>query len=171
MIEQFLASVERRAYRMAYIATGSREDALDIVQDAMIKLVQKYASKDEADWGPLFHRIMQSHIRDGYRRNKFRNGLRRLIGWGDDGDPMDNLPATKQWQPDEQLQAEHTMDLLDAAIHRLPLRQQQAFLLRCWEGLSTAETATAMGCSSGSVKTHYSRALKALRHQLEGQAL
>lgn len=171
VIEQFLASVERRAYRMAYLATGSREDALDIVQDAMIKLVQKYASKDEAEWGPLFHRIMQSRIRDGYRRNKFRNGLRKLIGWGDEGDPMDNLPSAKRWQPEEQLQAETTMARLDVAIRRLPLRQQQAFLLRCWEGLNTAETAAAMGCSSGSVKTHYSRALKALRHHLEGQPL
>lgn len=171
MIEQFLARVERRAYRMAFIASGSREDALDIVQDAMIKLVQKYAERGEAEWGPLFHRIMQSHIRDWYRRNKIRNGLRSLLHWGDEGDPLDNLPSAKNWGPDDQLQADGAMEQLDVAIHALPLRQQQAFLLRCWEGLDTAETAAAMGCSTGSVKTHYSRALTTLRHRLEGQQL
>ncbi len=172
MIEQFLAQSERRAYRMAYIATGSRDDALDIVQDAMIKLVQKYASRDVEEWGPLFHRILQSHIRDWYRRSKLRNGLRSLLSWGSEGgDPLDNLPSSKEWGPDKQLQADGAMDLLDAAIHRLPLRQQQAFLLRCWEGLNTAETAHAMSCSTGSVKTHYSRALNALRNSLEGQQL
>lgn len=169
-MDQFLANAERRAYRMAYIATGNRDDALDIVQDAMIKLVQKYGSRDEVEWGPLFHRIMQSHIRDWYRRSKFRNGLRSLLGWGE-GDPMDSLPLTKTWGPDDQLQVDSAMDQLDAAIHRLPLRQQQAFLLRCWEGLDTAETAAAMGCSTGSVKTHYSRALNTLRNSLEGQQL
>ena len=171
VMESFLSSVERRAYRMAYIATGSREDALDIVQDAMIKLVQKYADRDETEWGPLFHRIMQSHIRDWYRRSKIRNGLRSLLGWDDEGDPLDKLPSCKTWGPDDQLQADGAMDQLDAAIHHLPLRQQQAFLLRCWEGLDTAQTADAMGCSTGSVKTHYSRALGALRKSLEGQQL
>ena len=167
-MESFLAGVERRAYRMAYIATGNREDALDIVQDAMTKLVQQYSDRCEAEWGPLFHRIMQSRIRDWYRRSRVRNGLRSLLGWGDEGDPLDNLPAARSWRPDRQLQAEDTMEALDAALHQLPLRQQQAFLLRCWEGLDTAATAEAMGCSTGSVKTHYSRALKALRDSLEG---
>jgi len=172
VIEPFLAQSERRAYRMAYIATGSREDALDIVQDAMIKLVQKYAGRGEEEWGSLFQRILQSHILDWYRRSKLRNGLRSLLSWGSDGgDPLDNLPSSKQWGPDKQLQVDGAMDLLDTAIHSLPLRQQQAFLLRCWEGLSTAETANAMGCSTGSVKTHYSRALSALRNSLEGQQL
>jgi len=171
-MEQFLAQSERRAYRMAYIATGSREDALDIVQDAMIKLVQKYADRGRDEWGPLFHRILQSRIRDWYRRSKLRNGLRSLLSWGDEGgDPLDNLPGSKEWGPDNQLQVDGAMDCLDAAIHQLPLRQQQAFLLRCWEGLNTAQTADAMGCSTGSVKTHYSRALSALRISLEGQQL
>ena len=171
LMEQFLAGAERRAYRMAYIATGNREDALDIVQDAMIKLVQKYADRNESDWGPLFYRITQSRIRDWYRRNRVRNGLRSLFRWGDEGDPLDNLPTAKEWGPERQLEADGAMDALDIAIHKLPLRQQQAFLLRCWEGLDTAQTAETMGCSTGSVKTHYSRALAALRNSLEGQQI
>ncbi len=171
LINSFLAGVETRAYRIAYAATGNREDALDIVQEAMIKLVQKYSDRDESEWGPLFHRIVQSKIRDWYRRNKLRNGLRSLLSWGDGGDPLDNLPDQKPWGPDLQTQADQTISALEAAIHQLPLRQQQAFMLRCWEGLNTAETAKAMSCSTGSVKTHYSRALNTLRTRLEGQQL
>ena len=168
-LEQFLASIEQRAYRMAFIATGNREDALDIVQDAMIKLVTKYASKGADEWPPLFNRIMQSTIRDWYRRSKIRNGLRHLFNWQDnDDDPIENLPDSREVTPEREVDNQQDIRALDRALQGLSLRQQQVFLLRAWEGMDVKQTAKAMGCSEGSVKTHYSRAIQALRDQLEG---
>ena len=168
-IEQFLSATEKRAYRMAVIATSNRDDALEIVQDAMIKLVTRYSNKEAVDWGPLFHRILQSTIRDWYRRSKVRNGVRQFF-FGDTGDeepdPMDEFADTTQREPGEKLKEQQAMTALNKAMHQLPLRQQQAFLLRQWEGLNVAETAAAMGCSQGSVKTHLSRAMTALRNEL-----
>ena len=179
-LDQFLASVETRAFRMAMIATGNREDALDIVQDAMMRLVKKYASRGPEEWGPLFHRIVQSVIRDGYRRAAVRNRFRIFFGYKGNQDesyqantiedPIEARFATADPQPDEQLAQQQAMQQLDTALHHLPLRQQQAFLLRQWEGLSVRETAQAMGCGEGSVKTHLSRATKTLREQLQGYA-
>lgn len=169
-LDRFLANVERRAYRMAWFATNSREDALDIVQDAMLRLARRYGDRAEAEWGPLFHCIVQSVIRDWYRRSRVRNRWRQFFGGGtedEDGDPLETQVATLDPGPGESLAGEQTLTRLDAAIQALPLRQQQAFLLRQWEGLNVAETATAMGCSEGSVKTHYSRAVANLRNQLE----
>lgn len=168
-LEQFLASIEQRAYRMAVIATSNRDDALDIVQDAMTKLVTKYSSKQPDEWPPLFHRIMQSTIRDWYRRSKVRNGLRQLFNWQDkDADPIDSLPDVQDVSPERALNNRQDIRALDSALQGLSLRQQQVFLLRAWEGLDVRQTAEAMGCSQGSVKTHYSRAIQALRDQLEG---
>ncbi|HHI93722.1 MAG TPA: RNA polymerase sigma factor [Gammaproteobacteria bacterium] len=176
-LDQFLASVERRAYRMAIIATSNHEDALDIVQDSMLRLVKRYADRDAEQWGPLFHRIVQSVIRDWYRRAAVRNRFRFFLGQRnqrDQGseiaaeeDPIESHFATADPEPGAQLQQQQAIRRLDAALHRLPLRQQQVFLLRQWEGLSVRDTAQAMGCGEGSVKTHFSRALKALREQLQ----
>jgi RNA polymerase sigma-70 factor (ECF subfamily) len=186
-LNQFLASVEKRAYRIAYIATGNREDALDVMQDAMLKLTVNYADRSLEDWGPLFHRILQSTIRDWYRRQKVRNqwrtwleytrvGFQQLAGGrsaeGGSGDGqtqnvIDLFEDVNAQEPVMQLVNERTIDALESALHRLPLRQQQAFLLRVWEGLNVEETAQAMGCTQGSVKTHYSRAVHTLRKQLE----
>ncbi len=176
-LDQFLASVERRAYRMAMVATRSHEDALDIVQDAMLRLAKRYADRDTEQWGPLFHRITQSVIRDWYRRTAVRNRFRHFLGQGGHGgqgqesmvgeDPIEARFATTEPEPCAQLQQEQAIKQLDAALHRLPLRQQQVFMLRQWEGLSVRDTAQAMGCGEGSVKTHFSRALKTLREQLE----
>ncbi len=173
-MDRFLAGVERRAYRMAWIATSSREDALDIVQDAMLRLVKTYAGRPEAEWGPLFQRIVQSVIRDWYRRTQVRNRWRQWLGLAresaDDapgGDPLETTIASPDPGPDGRLASRHAIDALDAALQALPLRQHQAFLLRQWEGLSVAETAAAMGISAGSVKTHYSRAVQTLRDKLE----
>ncbi|MEM7293992.1 MAG: RNA polymerase sigma factor [Pseudomonadota bacterium] len=168
-LDDFLAAVESRAYRMAYIATGDRDDALDLVQDAMCKLVEKYADKSPGEWGGLFHRILQSKIRDRYRRIAVRNRFRQWLGGGEDRreNELEQFATEKDRQPGEQADSDASMQTLDVALHRLPFRQQQAFLLRAWEGLSTAETAVAMDCSEGSVKTHYSRAVHTLRGQLE----
>lgn len=154
---------------MAQIATGSREDALDIVQDAMFKLVEKYASRDESEWGPLFHRILQSRINDWYRRNAVRKRFRIWFGMGsndDVTDPIHTFADIQQRSPEQQLQSERRIDKLEEALYELPVRQQQAFLLRIWQGLDVRQTARAMSCSQGSVKTHYSRALQTLRRRL-----
>lgn len=158
---------------MAIIATGQRDDALDIVQDAMIKLVQKYATRDAEEWGPLFHRILQTTIRDWYRRSRVRNGLRHLFfsteTGTDEPDPINSLPDSQQVTAERELHGQRRVEAVDRALRQLPLRQQQVFLLRAWEGLDVKQTAEAMGCSPGSVKTHYSRAVQALRRLLEGQ--
>jgi len=167
-LDHFLAGVERRALRMAEIATGNRDEALDIVQDAMLGLSQKYGSRPEAEWGPLFHRILQSRIHDWYRRGKVRNRLFAWLGRDDDldEDPLDRLPDPHGVQPDDRLGLDRAEAALQAALQLLPLRQQQVFLLRAWAGLDVADTAVAMGCSQGSVKTHYSRAVHRLREVL-----
>jgi len=161
--------VEKKAFHYARIATGNEQEALDIVQDAMLKLVQRYAGHAEQEWGALFHRILQSRIRDWYRRYLVRNRLRVWFGGREEGeeDPLESSPAAASDGPLQQLESERFGMELERALNRLPNRQQQAFLLRAWEGLSVEETAQAMGCSAGSVKTHYARALATLRQQLE----
>jgi RNA polymerase sigma-70 factor, ECF subfamily len=154
---------------MAEFATGNRDDALDLVQDAMLGLVKKYSDRGADEWGALFYRILQSRIRDGYRRARVRN---RLFGWlgrvDEDGDPLQAVADPVNNDPADTLVNRQAIERLERALKDLPLRQQQAFLLRSWEGLDTAATAFAMGCSEGSVKTHYARALHSLREQLEG---
>ncbi len=153
---------------MAQIATGNTDDALDILQDAMFKLVEKYADRDTKDWGPLFTTILQSRIKDWYRRNQVRNRFRSWFTNKEEyEDPVQQAEDESARTPEQLLQADRRIDELDEALHNLPLRQQQAFLLRTWEGYSVEETATAMKCSAGSVKTHYSRAVHNLREKLD----
>jgi RNA polymerase sigma-70 factor (ECF subfamily) len=167
-LDRFLASVQGRAYRIAQVATHNSDDALDLVQDAMFKLVEKYSERTEQEWGPLFYRILQSRINDWHRRNKVR---RRIMGWlrpsEDEGeDPIERVEDESQRSPEQLLQINGSMDKLQEALQALPLRQQQVFLLRVWEGLDVRETALAMACAEGSVKSHYSRAVHTLRQQL-----
>lgn len=167
-LEQFLAGVERRAFRMAQLATGNTDDALDLVQDAMFKLARQYAVRAPQEWGPLFYQILQSGIRDAYRRSRVRNRWRVWFNLDDaEDDPLLNLPDTDSPGPEQRIVNGQAMNALEIALKRLPLRQQQVFLLRVWEGLDTAQTARAMGCTQGSVKTHYSRAVHTLRTLME----
>ena len=168
-LNRFLQGIEKKAYRIALLATGHREEALDIVQEAMLKLTEKYHRKPAAEWPPIFHRILQSKIQDWHRKNTVRNRWRQILKkhTDDDQDPLEQAPAPITFRPDGALMGTQAMDTLDWAIHNLPLRQQQAFLLRLWEGFDTKETAKIMKCSEGSVKTHYSRALKALQTTLK----
>lgn len=137
-----------------------------------MKLAQHYAHRDTSEWGPLFHRILQSRIRDWYRRSKVRN---KWLGWlgrnqeGDstNSDAIDLAPDPAAREPEQILATRQDLNILENGIANLPARQQQAFLLRVWEGLNVAQTAKAMNCSIGSVKTHYSRALQALRGHLK----
>jgi len=176
-LDEFLANSEQRAYRMAYIATNSKEEALDIVQDAMLTLVVKYAQRKNTEWPPLFYRIVQNTIRDWYRRQSVKNRFRQWFG---DRHSSNDLEIDQNWESQvmsqasnlrenptvEKNQNDRAMLQLMKELNQLPHRQQQAFLLRCWEGLDTKQTAEAMNISAGSVKTHYSRATKTLRKQL-----
>ncbi|MFO0707126.1 MAG: RNA polymerase sigma factor [Nitrospira sp.] len=169
-LDRFLAGVERRAFRMAQLATGHDDEALDLVQDAMLKLVERYGIRNETEWGPLFHRILQSKIRDWYRRRKVRSRWQLWLGTADDGedtdDPLEAIADTATPTAEHQLKVKEAAAALDEALRALPFRQQQVFLLRAWEELDVEQTAVAMGCSEGSVKTHYFRAIQALRKRL-----
>jgi RNA polymerase sigma-70 factor (ECF subfamily) len=166
-MDAFLADVERKAFIIARISLRDDEDALDAVQDAMIKLVQKYASRPQGEWKPLFYRILKNRIVDLQRR---RNVRQRFMAWlpisEDAPDPIAEAPGRPVEQPDRQLELSETMVSLETAVGNLPARQSQAFLLRTMEGLNVAETASVMGCSQGSVKTHYFRAVHSLRSSL-----
>lgn len=172
-LNEFLAGVERRALRIAEIAVRDRDEALDLVQDAMIRLVRNYATRPCDDWSPLFYRILQNGIRDWHRRRKVRNRVMVWFGRAaaseNDYDVVAEAADVHGRAPDEELQTRETLGRLESAIRSLPARQREAFMLRTFEGLDVAGTATAMGCSEGSVKTHYSRAVHALRDRLGDQ--
>jgi RNA polymerase sigma-70 factor (ECF subfamily) len=173
-LEQFLATVERKAFKVAQIALRHEDDALDAVQDAMLSLVTSYAERPSEEWKPLFYRILENKVRDLQRRRTVRG---RVMAWlpvggqGSDGeddadwDPIAQA-ASADPAPPMRLELDEAIGALEQAIAALPARQQQAFLMRNFEGLDVAETATAMGCSEGSVKTHYFRALQTLRARL-----
>jgi len=170
-LNQFLTDVERRAFRMARFAIDDSDSALDIVQDAMLDFVRHYGDKPADEWPPLFFRVLQSRITDAHRRRSVRNRIWSWLGreQQDSGetDPIQEVCDPNGVSPLEQLERKALDDAMKKAIGSLPLRQQQAFLLRSWEGLDVADTAIAMGCTGGSVKTHYFRAVQTLRKWLE----
>jgi RNA polymerase sigma-70 factor (ECF subfamily) len=169
-LNQFLAGVELKAFKIAQTALRHEDDALDAVQDAMLQLARAYSARPPEEWKPLFYRILENRIRDMQRRRTVRG---RIMAWlplrgeddDEDFDPVAQAPSLEP-QPVRRLELDEAMGALEQALGRLPPRQQQAFLLRTLEGLDVAETARAMGCSEGSVKTHYFRAVQALRAQL-----
>ena len=170
-LDKFLAEIERRAFRMAEIALRDPDDAMDVVQDAMLKLARHYAAKPSAEWRPLFYRILENGIRDLQRRRTVR---KKFMAWlpgpkqdpdEDAQDPLDNVADGGPDVP-ELLMQDQAMRKLEGSLRALPARQREAFMLRNFEGFDVAETAKAMGCSEGSVKTHYSRAVHTLREQL-----
>ncbi len=169
-LNQFLADVERRALRIAEISVRDRDEALDLVQDAMIKLVRNYADRNSDEWTPLFYRILQNTVRDWHRRQKVRNRVMVWFGRSapgeDEYDPVAQAPDPAGRTPDEQLQTSDAMQQMERAVRELPARQREAFMLRTFEGLDVAGTAIAMGCSEGSVKTHYFRAVHSVREKL-----
>jgi RNA polymerase sigma-70 factor (ECF subfamily) len=169
-LNRFLAEVERRALRIAEFGVRDRDEALDLVQDAMIKLVRNYSDRNSDEWTPLFYRILQNGVRDWHRRQSVRNRVMVWFGRGkrddEDFDVVASAPDPIGRSPDEELQNSEAMDSLENALHALAPRQREAFMLRTFEGLDVAGTAVAMGCSEGSVKTHYSRAIHSLRDSL-----
>ena len=169
-LNRFLAEVEGRALRIAEISVRDRDEALDLVQNAMIKLAEKYAGRPGEEWTPLFYRILQNGVRDWHRRQAVRNRVMVWFGRSKTDDPEYDLVATAPdpagRTPDELLASRQAMQSLEVALGELPNRQREAFMLRTFEGLDVAGTAVAMGCSEGSVKTHYSRAVHSLRETL-----
>lgn len=171
-LDAFLASIERRALRIAEIATRDRDEALDVVQDAMIQLARSYGLRPPEEWPPLFYRILENKIRDWQRRRAVTN---RIFFWRAHGeqeeekaDWLEEVADSAQPQAQDLLQREQAMKRLESALTKLPPRQREAFELRIWQGLNIEETAQAMQCSTGSVKTHLFRALAALRQELQG---
>ncbi len=164
-MDQFLESVERSAYRMAEIATRNPDDALDIVQDSMFKLVEKYAQKPVDEWRPLFFAILHSRITDFHRRKTLTG---RIFRWTDSDDIEDEFERGSTIEgPLEKLTEELTLEKLQTALEALSQRQQQVFMLRNWQGFSVSETAGILKCSEGSVKTHMSRATESLLRAID----
>lgn len=176
-LNDFLASVERRAWRQAQYAVRDSEHALDIVQDAMLKLATRYADKPESEWPMLFQTILQNTIRDFQRRAKLRNFWVSLFSKFSSGSEQDEpdadalafLPITSALQAsaEDEVEQQQKMAAIEEGLTLLPARQREAFLLRYWEELDVAETAQVMGCSEGSVKTHCSRACHSLADWLK----
>lgn len=170
-MNRFLMDVENRAFRMAELAVGNRDDAMDIVQDTMLTLARKYARRPADEWRPLFFRILQNRITDCYRRRASSNRLFSFFSSfrNEEGEAIDVgelQPTRTADEPDQRVLLDDAGDEVERALATLPARQREAFLLRSWEGMSVAETAAAMSCSEGSVKTHYSRAVGRLREAL-----
>ena len=177
-LSDFLRDVERRAFKQTVYAVRDEHAALDIVQDAMLKLAEKYAAKPVDEYPMLFQRILQNTMRDFWRRQKVRNLWTTLLSsFGsnedeDDRDPLETIDVEDSSEnPAEQLQRSQTIAIVEKALEKLPPRQREAFVLRYWEDMDVAETAEVMGCSQGSVKTHCSRAVHALAQTLEKQGL
>jgi RNA polymerase sigma-70 factor (ECF subfamily) len=181
-ISAFLAEVERRAFKQAMFAVREEQSALDIVQDAMLKLSEKYADKPASELPMLFQRILQNTIHDHFRRQKVRSTWTTLLSAlgkkdekDEDFDPLETLVAKSDSNatvdPAVQFEKGQVMTLIEQALAALPARQREAFLLRYWEEFDVAETAVAMRCSEGSVKTHCSRAVHTLSEVLKAKGI
>jgi len=179
-LSNFLAGVERRAFKQALFAVRDEDAALDIVQEAMIKLAENYGDRPPPELPLLFTRILQNATNDHFRRQKVRNTWVSLFssfgsGEDDDSDPLDTIEALEGTAQAEstadKVERSQTVAIIEEEISRLPARQREAFLLRYWEDYDVAETAAAMGCTEGSVKTHCSRATHALARALRARGL
>ncbi|MBM3350184.1 MAG: RNA polymerase sigma factor [Betaproteobacteria bacterium] len=178
-LSDFLAEVEHRAFRQTVYAVRDDHTALDIIQDAMLKLAEKYGNKPVDEFPMLFQRILQNTMRDYWRRQKVRNLWTTLFssfGGGandtEERDPLETIDVgDDRDEPSMQLARSQSIKLIESALEKLPARQREAFVLRYWEDMDVAETASIMGCSDGSVKTHCSRAVHALAKALKRQGL
>lgn len=180
-LSDFLKSVEKRAFKRAAYAVRNDDAALDIVQDAMIRLAEKYADRPPAELPLLFQRILSNATMDWFRREKVRSAvvqnLSEFEGRDDDGDfdLLETLHALEDTLGTESaadaVSRAQILQHIDAEVAELPARQREAFLLRYWEEFDVAETAAVMGCSEGSVKTHCSRAVHALAKALKAKGI
>lgn len=181
-LSAFLASAERRAFKQAQFAVRDADAALDIVQDAMLKLAENYGDRPAGELPLLFTRILQNTIHDFFRRQKVRSTwitLFSALGGNrdddDDSDPLETLEALAGSDGAEsaldKVERAQVIGIIEEEISRLPARQREAFLMRYWEDMDVAETAALMGCSEGSVKTHCSRATHALAKALRARGI
>jgi RNA polymerase sigma-70 factor (ECF subfamily) len=180
-LSDFLASVERRAFKQARFAVRDADAALDIVQDAMMKLAENYGDRPAAELPLLFTRILQNVIHDFFRRQKVRSTWITLFSaltgkdGEDDSDPLETLEAASGSEGAEsaadKVERGQVVAIIEEEVARLPARQREAFLMRYWEEMDVAETAAVMGCSEGSVKTHCSRATHALARALRARGI
>lgn len=180
-LSDFLKSVEKRAFKRAVYAVRSDDAALDIVQDAMIRLSEKYADRPAAELPLVFQRILSNATMDWFRREKVRSAvvqnLSEFESGGEDGDfdLLETLHALEDTMGTESasdaVSRTQILQAIDAEVEQLPGRQRVAFLLRYWEEFDVAETAAVMGCSEGSVKTHCSRAVHALAKALRAKGI
>ena len=167
-MDAFLREVEKRAYRITVASIRDADEALDIVQDAMISLVRKYSGRPAEEWRPLFYRILKNRIRDWQRHGVVKGRVLSFFGGqeGETYDPVAQALGPSASNPDEAVARGEAMAALEKELAKVPRRQREAFMLRNFEGLSVSETAIAMSCSEGSVKTHYFRAVHRLRESL-----
>jgi len=180
-LADFLKSVEKRAFKRAVYAVRNDDGALDIVQDAMIKLAEKYADRPAAELPLIFQRILSNATMDWFRREKVRNAVMSSLSAVDPAEPEGDFDLLELLQgTDGSPAGESAADavsraqilrVIDAEVSELPTRQREAFLLRYWEEFDVAETAAVMGCSEGSVKTHCSRAVHALAKSLRAKGI
>ena len=180
-LNEFLKSVERRAFKRAVYAVRDDDSALDIVQDAMMRLAQSYADRPHTEWPMLFQRILSNAILDWFRRQKTRKAVFTSLDdlearYSDEDGHFDllavfNLEDVGTESADLTASRAETLAQIEEEVNKLPARQREAFLLRYWEELDVAETAAAMGCSEGSVKTHCSRAVHALAKSLQSRGI
>ena len=180
-LSDFLKSVEKRAFKRSLYHVRNEESALDIVQDSMMKLAEHYGDKPPAELPMLFQRILSNCTLDWFRRNKTRNALFSNLSDfespGDEGefDLLETLAGADDSQMGEsaqdQTQRAQTLHAIEFEIQQLPGRQREAFMMRYWEEMDVAETAAAMGCTEGSVKTHCSRAVLALSRALRAKGI
>ena len=167
-LNHFFVAHEKKAYAIAVMSLKHPDDALDVVQDVMIKFVEKYKNKKYELWTPLFYRMIQNRITDFHRKNTQH---KKFFGFftKEDEAPLENITDEHYVTAIDQIDTDMKIENLQQALKSLPTRQLQAFVCRLWEGLSVAQTAKSMKCSQGSVKTHLFRALKHVRLQLETQ--
>ncbi len=180
-LDAFLAQVERRAYKTALYTVQDHHAALDIVQNAMLKLSERYADNPEGEWPMLFQRILHNAIMDHHRRARVRGLWVKVMAPfhdrdGDEGgESLESLAAADEsrhgMDPVDAAEGGQILAVIEDAIAQLPLRQRQAFLLRYWEEMDIAEAARVMGCSEGSIKTHSHRAIKALAKTLKAKGV
>ena len=180
-LSDFLKSVEKRAFKRSMYHVREEEAALDIVQDTMMKLAQHYGDKPAAELPMLFQRILSNNTLDWFRRRKTRNALfsnmNDFESSGEDGDfdlleTLESLTASEGTESaQDATERAQIMREIELQIQQLPGRQREAFLMRYWEEMDVAETAAAMGCSEGSVKTHCSRAVLALSKALRAKGI
>ncbi|QGZ38882.1 RNA polymerase sigma-70 factor (ECF subfamily) [Pseudoduganella flava] len=181
-LSDFLENVERRAFKQAVYAVRKDESALDIVQDAMIKLAEKYGDKPAAELPLLFQRILQTTILDYFRREKVRNTWVSLFsGLGNSQEEHEDFDILESYEAEQGTQAAESsadhvermqvLQIIEDEVQKLPTRQREAFLMRYWQDMDVAETAEAMGCSEGSVKTHCSRATHTLAEALKAKGI